>query len=175
MKQLKLELGDVTEKNMRQLQILNEATFPISYHGRFYEDILRDLTFTRLGFTTDVPCCSICCRIEKRPDCPPEDSRTKRLYIMTLNVLPAYRRRGLATQLLDFVYKTLRNHPERDELYDIYLHAHTPNTSAREFYKSHQFVEKEVVKGYYESLEPSDSVILSREISTISKIYDDAT
>eukprot|EP00397_Hematodinium_sp_SG-2012_P020395 GEMP01021010.1.p1 GENE.GEMP01021010.1~~GEMP01021010.1.p1 ORF type:complete len:192 (+),score=20.48 GEMP01021010.1:205-780(+) len=161
---LKLDLGHVTDKNIKQVQILNHATFPVHYRDRFYEEMLKDLTFTRLGFYADVLACAICCRIDPRQDVPQDDKRTKRLYILTLSVLPAYRRRGFGKQLLDFVYTTIQDQAFRDEIFDVYLHVHTANIAALEFYKSCGFEQKEEIKDYYKNLDPPDCFMLSKEL-----------
>jgi len=162
--QLKLDLGEISHQNMKQMQILNEATFPITYHEQFYKSIMDDTKFTRLGFYADILTSAICCRVDPREDCPPGARRTKRLYILTLSVLPAYRRRGFGTELLDFAMKTLNEQPNKDEFYDIYLHVHVTNPDAIAFYERSGFVQKEEVKNYYKHLDPPDCYVYSKKL-----------
>lgn len=43
------ELGGVTKHNAKQLRILNEALFPVSYNDKFYTDVLEMGNFAKLG------------------------------------------------------------------------------------------------------------------------------
>jgi hypothetical protein len=35
-----IDLGDLTDKNVGQLKILNAAIFPVQYNNKFYSDLL---------------------------------------------------------------------------------------------------------------------------------------
>lgn len=71
---------------------------------------------------------AICCRIE-----PPESpGKHGRLYIMTLGVLAAWRRRAVGSQLLHHVLASLPRYPLVGE---VYLHVQTNNQEAVGFYK----------------------------------------
>lgn len=43
-----IEFGDLTDKNVGQLKVLNSAIFPVKYNDKFYSDLLlpgrEDLT-----------------------------------------------------------------------------------------------------------------------------------
>src|SRR3990167_1320430 len=44
-------LGEVTDKNVGQLRLLNQVIFPVQYHDKFYNDLFNQSSdFTRLGF-----------------------------------------------------------------------------------------------------------------------------
>lgn len=99
-----IDLGDLTDKNVGQLKILNAAIFPVKYNDKFYSDLLlagRE-ELTKLGmllitivifkkikqnnlffsaYYNDVLVGAVCCRIEDE----------HKLYIMTLGVLAPYR------------------------------------------------------------------------------------
>lgn len=71
---------------------------------------------------------AVCCRIE-----PPESPKGQdALYIMTLGVLAAWRRRAIGTQLLRRVLGCLPRYPSVGQLY---LHVQTNNEEAIGFYK----------------------------------------
>merc|ERR1712028_315134 len=95
-KNLKLDFGNLTEKNLGQLKKLNEATFPVTYKTQFYQDLFKSLDYTKLGYYADIMISSICCRLETRAG----GGGGKSMYIMTLSVLKAYQRRSLGSQLI---------------------------------------------------------------------------
>uniref|UniRef100_A0A8B9WFW1 N-acetyltransferase domain-containing protein n=1 Tax=Bos mutus grunniens TaxID=30521 RepID=A0A8B9WFW1_BOSMU len=41
MKGSRIELGDVTPHNIKQLKRLNQVIFPVSYNDKFYKDVLE--------------------------------------------------------------------------------------------------------------------------------------
>jgi hypothetical protein len=51
-----IDLGDLTDKNVGQLKILNAAIFPVKYNDKFYTDLLLPAReeLTKLGMITCV-------------------------------------------------------------------------------------------------------------------------
>lgn len=45
----KIELGDVTPHNVKQLKTLNTVVFPVSYNEKFYKDVLEVGELAKLG------------------------------------------------------------------------------------------------------------------------------
>ncbi|KAJ3296412.1 N-alpha-acetyltransferase 50 [Borealophlyctis nickersoniae] len=84
------------------------------------------------------------------------------VYIQTLGVLAPYRRLGLGSSLVDH----LITHCKEKKINEIYLHLHTENTEALEFYKKHGFTVRETVKGYYKEndIVPPDALVLVKEL-----------
>lgn len=87
-----VQIGDITPANLQQLRVLNFSTLPVRYSDKFYNELLSIYSgeFMKFAFCNGFVCGGICARIENSPD-----SNRKRLYIMTLNVFAAYRRRGI--------------------------------------------------------------------------------
>jgi len=157
---LKQEIGQLTEKNMGQLKKLNSATFPVHYKDQFYQDLLKSLDYSRLGFYADILVSSICCRLEDRP------AGGKALYIMTLSVLEPYQRRSLASQLIRWaIEKAEGKEGQADEVQEIYLHVQTSNAGALAFYKSFGFEITEEIKKYYKNIEPPDCFVLRKPLN----------
>lgn len=90
-----VQLGEITPANIQQLRMLNINTLPVRYSDKFYNDILTTYAsdYLRFAFCNGFVIGAVCARIENHPDHPEK----KRLYIMTINVLAAYRRRGVGT------------------------------------------------------------------------------
>lgn len=45
----KLELGEITHHNIKQLKRLNSVVFPVSYNEKFYKDVLEAGELAKLG------------------------------------------------------------------------------------------------------------------------------
>ncbi|KAI2530914.1 NAA50 isoform 10, partial [Pan troglodytes] len=52
----RIELGDVTPHNIKQLKRLNQVIFPVSYNDKFYKDVLEVGELAKLG--------AVCCRVD---------------------------------------------------------------------------------------------------------------
>lgn len=49
-KQSRIDLGDITDKNIGQLKLLNKTVFPVTYGAPFYKSVLSDSNYeTKLG------------------------------------------------------------------------------------------------------------------------------
>ena len=92
---LEVQMGDVNAQNLGQLRTLNEHTFPVRYADKF-------MTRSRLprasraimgGFAVG----NCCARLEAFRN---TEEKRKKLYIMTIGVLHARRRRGIGRKLL---------------------------------------------------------------------------
>ena len=44
-----MELGDVTNHNIKQLKRLNQVVFPVTYNDKFYKDVLEVGELAKLG------------------------------------------------------------------------------------------------------------------------------
>jgi len=150
----RLELGDVTHHNIKQMKCLNRAIFPVHYNDRFYKDVQEAGELSKLAYFNDIVVGAVCCRIDSSDD-------RRRLYIMTLGCLPVYRRLGLGTVMLEHVFQLC----ERDRsIESIYLHVQINNKTALDFYKKFGFNVVEVVQNYYKRIEPADAYVLERNV-----------
>lgn len=62
---LKVTWGNVTEKNVKQLRILNTVIFPINYSDQFYKDAVNAPSgFVKLAYYNEVAVAAVCCRKE---------------------------------------------------------------------------------------------------------------
>eukprot|EP00928_Gymnodinium_smaydae_P073209 TRINITY_DN56447_c0_g1_i1.p2 TRINITY_DN56447_c0_g1~~TRINITY_DN56447_c0_g1_i1.p2 ORF type:complete len:197 (+),score=63.04 TRINITY_DN56447_c0_g1_i1:206-796(+) len=157
---LKLDIDNLTEKNVGQLKKLNIATFPVHYKDQFYIDLLKNLDYSRLGYSCDVLVSSICCRLEER------QAGGKALYIMTLSVLEKYQRRTLASQLIRWaIDKASGEKGQSDDVREMYLHVQTSNEGALAFYKSFGFQVTEKIENYYKKIEPPDCFVLRKPMN----------
>ncbi|KAJ6664392.1 hypothetical protein lerEdw1_007049 [Lerista edwardsae] len=54
MKGSRIELGDVTPHNIKQLKRLNQVIFPVSYNDKFYKDVLEVGELAKLAYFNDI-------------------------------------------------------------------------------------------------------------------------
>ncbi len=88
-----VQLGEVTPANIQQLKVINISTLPVRYSDKFYNDLTKIYSneYLQLAYCNGFAIGGICARVEDHPS----KAGGKRLYIMTINVLAAYRRKGI--------------------------------------------------------------------------------
>lgn len=103
LKQLDVKFGDVTEKNVEQLRILNYLKLPVVYSEDFYRRLTNYLRYSKLAYVKDVLVGAISCKedyleLEEGAEVPKNDKDRERVvYIMTITVLDPYKRYGIGT------------------------------------------------------------------------------
>ncbi|XP_043486871.1 N-alpha-acetyltransferase 50 isoform X1 [Polistes fuscatus] len=150
----KIELGDVTPHNIKQLKLLNQVVFPVSYNEKFYKDVLEAGELAKLAYYNDIVVGAVCCRVDTS-----ENSR--RLYIMTLGCLYPYRRLGIGTVMVQHVLKYVNKDGNFDS---IFLHVQISNEGAIDFYKKFGFEIVETKQHYYKRIEPADAHVLQKTL-----------
>lgn len=97
---------------------------------------------------------AVCARVEDV-----EKSETKRLYIMTLAVLAAYRGRGIGSDLLQSLLLYCEKNDAR--ISEIALHVHVSNDDAIRFYtEKFGFTKGPIVENYYRRIDPPHCYLL---------------
>jgi len=162
-KPLPIDIGHINGDNIEQLKMINVNTLPVRYAPKFYKDILDenhvqyiyDRKYLRLAHWNGFAVGAVCARLE-----PIEGEEGYNMYIMTINVLAAYRRRGIASTLLKY---TLENAAQDTRVKMIHLHVQTSNEEAKAFYLHHGFEEIRVVEDYYKRIEPTSAFFLTKK------------
>eukprot|EP01091_Cochliopodium_minus_P019471 TRINITY_DN8193_c0_g1_i1.p1 TRINITY_DN8193_c0_g1~~TRINITY_DN8193_c0_g1_i1.p1 ORF type:complete len:168 (-),score=38.97 TRINITY_DN8193_c0_g1_i1:81-584(-) len=156
-----IEYGEVTVYNVNQVKLLNTLLFPVRYDQSFYKKIVKYPELSRIAYYNDVMVGCVSARVEKKDN---EDV----IYIMTVGVLPPYRRAKIGSKLIDFIeeFAKEKNKDRKDnKIKKIYLHVQVNNDSAISFYSKLGFVNVEKLVGYYSRIEPADCYVLERIIS----------
>merc|ERR1712130_126198 len=148
-----VELGEVTQHNVRVLRLINQQVFPVSYNHRFYRDILSLGEWAKLAFLDDLIIGAVCARVENVDN-------VRRCYIMTLGCLQAYRRLGVGSKLLSHVLELAK----KENVNNVTLHVQTSNQPAIDFYQRNGFKIMETKHGYYKKIDPADAFVLEKEI-----------
>ncbi|XP_002993121.2 N-alpha-acetyltransferase 50 [Selaginella moellendorffii] len=143
--------GESASDLRQSLQRLNACLFPVKYKDTYYRDAVLAGSYTKLAFYKDACVGNIACRLE-------ETGPYIRVYIMTLGVLPSYRRMGIGSKLLQSVLGLCQQDPR---VVDVYLHVQTNNDEAMEFYKNFDFQIVDTIFNYYIRLDPPDCYVLS--------------
>eukprot|EP01116_Phalansterium_solitarium_P023901 TRINITY_DN858_c0_g2_i1.p1 TRINITY_DN858_c0_g2~~TRINITY_DN858_c0_g2_i1.p1 ORF type:complete len:189 (-),score=73.37 TRINITY_DN858_c0_g2_i1:1160-1726(-) len=173
--QAEIEFGELTVKNVRQLQVLNEDVFPVKYGDKFYKDLVSSPEDTRLAYHCDVLVGAVSWRVEPRPadsaakpvgtsSAAVQSGSRRRLYIMTLGVLGAYRGLGIGARLLECVLSYCKSAAAAG-LDDVYLHVQTNNDDALAFYKRFGFEVVSTIEAYYKNIEPTNCFVLQKKLA----------
>lgn len=145
-----------------QLRKINAASFPVQYNEGFYQDVLKrnNEHLNKFAYYKGFVVGAVCARIEDAED-------EKRLYLMTLAVLAAYRSRGIGSQLLQSLLDYCETLPA---IRAIRLHVQISNDDAIRFYTERfDFVQGELVENYYRRIDPPHCYLLYKEMSVPAK------
>uniref|UniRef100_A0A7S1TXC2 N-acetyltransferase domain-containing protein n=1 Tax=Phaeomonas parva TaxID=124430 RepID=A0A7S1TXC2_9STRA len=162
---LPVQFGPIHGNNSNMLRALNVAVFPVRYNEKFYNDVpTLPKEYTMYAWFGEFVVGAICCR---REDNTSEDgaARPKKLYIMTLGVLAAWRGRSIGSRLLE---KVLENAEQDETLDHIYLHVQTNNDAAMSFYANFGFENVGMIENYYKRIEPPHCYVLRKSLSGAS-------
>ncbi|KAF2098017.1 hypothetical protein NA57DRAFT_76816 [Rhizodiscina lignyota] len=162
---------------------LNSLLLPISYQDKFYTETLEDPIISSLTLialwqdspptTTSTSRLSVASKprlvaaIRCRLLSPPSPTSGPSLYLSTIGTLAPFRSHGLASHLLEnTIYKAV----------DIYgigsvtAHVWAANTEALEWYSKRGFKEVDREQYYYRRLNPSEAVLMRRDISVLDAL-----
>ena len=153
----RIDLGDVTQHNLKLLKKVNAVVFPVVYHDKFYKDVLEAGELAKLAYYNDIVVGAVCCRIDHD-----QQQANKKLYIMTLGCLAPYRRLGIGTLMLNHVMDIVEKEGNIDS---VFLHVQVNNKEALGFYKRFGFEVVETKEKYYKRIEPADAHVLQKKIS----------
>lgn len=154
------ELGDITPHNIKQLKLLNQVVFPVTYNDKFYKDVLEVGELAKLAYFNDIVVGAVCCRIDT-------SDNQRRLYIMTLGCLAPYRRLSIGTVMLQHVLKIC----DEDGNFDnVFLHVQVNNEGAIKFYEKFGFEIVEEKKNYYKRIEPADAYVLQKSFRKTGEV-----
>ena len=115
------------------------------------------MKYIKYGYFNGFPIAAVAARLE-----PIEDNKDGKfnMYIMTINVLAAYRRRGVASHLLNYI---IDGAAKDNRIEEIFLHVQTSNDDAKAFYLSHEFEQTPIIEDYYTRVEPTSAFLLKKK------------
>ena len=154
----------ITPVYMEELRKLNKQLIPITYSDYMYRTVYNNPKLTRMALVDGrTPIGSITARFETSTVADvsflhSDQFEEKHIYVMTIGVLPLYRRFGVGSQLLKEIeqeakaYNLEGGHSVR--LTALILHVQYNNTSAMEFYLSNGFKVAKDIPNYYVTVQP---------------------
>lgn len=151
-----------------QLRRINSVVFPIQYNDGFYQEVLKrnNEELNKFAYSNEFVIGAMCARVEDME----QNSGKKRLYIMTLAVLAAYRGRGIGSELLqsllDYCDKQRSSGGPADApISQIALHVHISNEDAIRFYtEKFGFELGPIVENYYRRIDPPHCYLLYKSL-----------
>lgn len=169
-----VSLDDLTPNNLGTMKKINQVTLPCTYSDSWYQESLNSDQIVKLAYYSELP---VGCIKAKAINTNPNDLKDFELitsqkltpkmipnmvYLETLSVLPKYRHLGIGKRLLSHLIEETKN----KFIHEIVLHVHIDNKDALEWYKKHDFVEKDLIKDYYknQNLLNPDAYVLSLKI-----------
>eukprot|EP00536_Pseudo-nitzschia_multiseries_P006727 jgi/Psemu1/193696/e_gw1.146.41.1 len=175
-RELKVEFGRINQDNIEQLRKVNLACFPVQYQEKYYKDVAESSGegLCKFAYWNGFVVGAASARIEPTESSSSKDdtnggSNEKRIYIMTLGVLAAYRGRTIGTQLiqsiLDYFEENEADSPELKDVTEISLHVQVSNDDAIKFYTEKFGFEKgEMVENYYRRIDPPHCYKLYKKV-----------
>jgi len=151
-----LSFSPVNKSTVGLLKIIHRELLPVHYSDDIYE-MMQDpkAAHSELAFLyDDTAVGEVAFRIEAHEG-------GSRAYLMTIGVLKTYQRYGIGTLLLQHAIDEAK---KLSPISELYLHVQAINEGAIEFYRRHNFVQGELVAGFYKSLENGDAYVFSLPI-----------
>lgn len=153
---------EAMEEDLLAVMNINRVCLPENYTFGFFENILHSYPKSFLvsevnGRITGY----IMCRIERILSKFQRFKISKAGHVISIAVLPEYRRMGIATSLLKNAMKIVR------EVYDcseIFLEVRVSNTPAINLYEKLGFIKVERIKRYY--MDGEDAYLMARELTS---------
>ena len=191
------ELSSIVESNLIQcpllqiqtyntqtqkLRLINKTCFPVSYPDSFYKDVVKSKNenLNKFAYHNGFVVGAICARVEPLPKTEgtgsddQENSKSSRIYIMTLGVFAAYRNRGIGVKLVQSILDHYNGSidPSKDDsvemknVKEIVLHVQISNLDAIKFYiEKFGFVQGEKVENYYKRIDPPHCYVLRKTLA----------
>jgi ribosomal protein S18 acetylase RimI-like enzyme len=153
-----VHLKFLTNDDINDLKALCSDWFPIKYPDAWYKDVTNGSQFFSLAAVhEDKTVGVIVAEVRQRNKCHKEDTDilgywypfdTQLAYILILGAAKEYRRKGVASLLLDAFLKHIHS-LEHDFCKAVYLHVLTTNANAVLFYERHNFKRHKLLTEYY--------------------------
>jgi ribosomal protein S18 acetylase RimI-like enzyme len=144
------------------------ACFPVHYQETYYKDVVEGQNegLCKFAYWNGFVVGAACSRVENIKK-EGSTEQQKRIYIMTLGVLAAYRGRTIGTQLIQSIFDHYEENKENEykDVVEILLHVQISNDDAIQFYTSRFGFERgEMVENYYRRIDPPHCYTLHKKL-----------
>lgn len=165
-KPAKIELMKVNASNLKDFKRIHQVVFPVVYDERFFKDAMVAGDLAMVACYNNKIVGVVCCTINFSKE---GGQLKRRLYIMTLGCIAAYRGLGIGSRMVEHVL----NIATKDGKFEsVCLHVQVNNNTAIEFYKRFGFKIGSIEKNYYKRIEPADAYVLKKEMEPTKKSSD---
>ncbi len=153
-------IREATEDDVLPVMNINRICLPENYSYGFFENILRSYPKSFLIAEVDGRIAGyIMCRVERVFSRFERFRIRKAGHIISIAVLPEYRRRGIGKTLLIKALENLRNYYECSEAF---LEVRVSNHGAIKLYESIGFTKIEILKRYY--MDGEDAYLMAKRL-----------
>lgn len=153
-------IREASEEDILTVMNINRICLPENYSYTFFHSILKAYPKTFLVAEVDSKIAGyIMCRVERILSKLERFRIKKAGHIISIAVLPEYRRRGIASTLIKKAMETLKKEYGCDE---IFLEVRVTNNQAISLYKKLGFNEIDVLKRYY--IDGEDAYVMARKL-----------
>ena len=145
-------ISKLTKDDLEGIYEVEKQSFPIPWPISSFEEELKNLLATYLVVKDENKIIAYIGMWFVMDEC----------HIMNIAVLPDYRRQGIATSLIQEMFKLCQEH----ETHYVMLEVRKENLSAQNLYKKFGFTEEVVRKEYYKNPDGTreDAIVMSKEI-----------
>lgn len=143
------ELREINRECLPALKQVIRLIFYTTYPDKYFDTILDHPALSRVAYIGEI---MVGCML-----CIPDHDLSK-IYIMAVGCLAPYRRRGIGTQLLQYIDHYCQN--VSSIIKSIYLHVQVSNEDAITFYKRHGYRTTDRIKDYYKRPVLEDALVL---------------
>ncbi len=147
--------------DLRRVMYINTLCLPENYSEFFYVDLHEKYPNTFIVATIEDEIVGyIMCRMETGFSELGKWNITKKGHVVSIAVLPEYRKRGIGTSLILQAMKEMRNYGMRE----CYLEVRVSNQIAKNLYRKIGFKEVKTIQGYYRDREAANVMAVNLDI-----------
>lgn len=150
-----------SEEDLLAVMNINRVCLPENYTYSFFETILKSFPKSFLVAEVNGKIAGyIMCRVERIFSKFQRFKIVKAGHVISIAVLPEYRRIGIAASIMKNAMKILRDEYGCSE---IFLEVRISNTPAINLYEKLGFIKVDRIKGYY--MDGEDAYLMARELT----------
>ena len=148
-------------EDLRRVVYINTLCLPENYSEFFYVDLHEKYPNTFIvAIIEDNIVGYIMCRMETGFSELGKWNLTKKGHVVSIAVLPEYRKRGIGTSLMLQAMKEMRNYGMKE----CYLEVRVSNQIAKNLYRKIGFEEVKTIQGYYRDREAANVMAVNLDI-----------
>lgn len=154
---------EASEEDLIAVMNINRICLPENYTFGFFETILHSYPKSFLVAEIDGRIAGyIMCRVERILSKFQRFKICKAGHVISIAVLPEYRRMGIASSLLKNAMKVLRKVYDCSE---VFLEVRVSNIPAINLYEKIGFIKVDIIKKYY--MDGEDAYVMARELMNV--------